>query len=121
MRRAITVLLPLNANSTKVWTSHLLTPRGAPVAVLAAQRGTVDRVDFSAQGYGNYIRIVHEWNDDRYVTWYGHLTRTNVRPGDFVLAGQKIGISGTTGFSSGIHLHLTLQHIGHGLAKLYGR
>jgi hypothetical protein len=88
-----------------------------PVSVLAAQRGIVDKVGFSASGYGNYIRIIHEWNDHTWVTWYGHLSEVTIQAGRFVLAGQKIGVAGTTGFSSGIHLHLTLQHIGHGLAN----
>jgi murein DD-endopeptidase MepM/ murein hydrolase activator NlpD len=35
--------------------------------------------------------------------------------GDFVIAGQHIGITGDTGNAFGIHLYLTLQHIGHGL------
>ncbi len=87
-----------------------------PVAVLAAQRGVVDRVAFSPSGYGNYVRIVHDWKDGKWVTWYGHLSETSVSPGQFVLAGQKIGVAGDTGYSFGIHLHLTLQHIGHGLS-----
>lgn len=89
--------------------------QGNAVAVLAAQRGTVDKVGFSAQGYGNYVRVVHEWGDDKYVTWYGHLSSVTAQEGQFVQAGQKLGIAGTTGFSTGIHLHLTLQHIGKGL------
>lgn len=87
-----------------------------PVAVLAAQRGVVDRVAFSAQGYGQYIRVVHRWGTHTWVTWYGHLSGVAVQVGQFVLAGQKIGMAGSTGYSSGTHLHLTLQHIGHGLA-----
>ncbi len=94
-----------------------LDAQGNPVAVFAAQRGVVDRVAFSGQGYGHYVRIVHAWDGQTYVTWYGHLSVTSVREGQFVLAGQKIGVAGTTGFSSGTHLHLTLQHIGHGLAN----
>ncbi|MCZ7540832.1 MAG: NBR1-Ig-like domain-containing protein [Anaerolineae bacterium] len=93
-----------------------LDAQGSPVAVLAAQRGVVDRVAFSPHGYGHYVRIVHAWSDQIYVTWYGHLSATSAREGQFVLAGQKIGVAGTTGFSTGVHLHLTLQHIGHGLA-----
>ena len=88
---------------------------GQPVAVLAAQRGVVDRVGFSADGYGHYVRIVHEWHDGTYVTWYGHLSQTLVQEGRFVSAGQQIGVAGSTGFSSGVHLHLTLQHLGQGL------
>jgi hypothetical protein len=94
-----------------------LDAQGSPVAVFAAQRGIVDRVAFSANGYGHYVRVAHAWGDQTYVTWYGHLSATSVREGQFVLAGQKIGVAGTTGFSTGIHLHLTLQHIGHGLAN----
>ena len=90
---------------------------GEPVAVLAAQRGIVDRVDFSPQGYGQYVRIVHLWGSHTWVTWYGHLSGVAVQAGQFVLAGQKIGMAGSTGYSSGTHLHLTLQHIGHGLAN----
>ncbi len=89
--------------------------QGHPVAVMAAQRGVVEQVGFAAQGYGNYVRISHPWGDQRYVTWYGHLTEIHIEKGAFVLAGQKIGVAGTTGFSTGIHLHLTLQFIGHGL------
>ncbi|GEM_PF-1406046 len=90
--------------------------QGNPVAVLAAQRGVVDYVGFAPQGYGNHVRIVHRWGDQTYVTWYGHLSAVTARVGQFVLAGQKIGIAGTTGFSTGVHLHLTLQHLGHGLS-----
>lgn len=85
--------------------------------VLASQRGIVTAVGYNAQGYGNYVRIDHQWGDQRYVTWYGHLTSASVSEGDFVNAGQIIGIAGSTGFSTGTHVHLTLQHIGHGLAN----
>lgn len=93
---------------------------GRRVAILAAQRGTVDRIRSvdPGNGYGKYVRIRHDWpNDETYVTWYGHLSiiEPGLRVGDFVQAGQKIGTAGTTGFSSGVHLHITLQHIGHGL------
>ncbi|NLX11732.1 MAG: peptidoglycan DD-metalloendopeptidase family protein [Chloroflexi bacterium] len=92
-----------------------LDAQGRPVAVLAAQRGIVDKIGFSASGYGNYVRVVHDWHDGRWVTWYGHLSQVTVKAGQFVRAGQKLGIAGTTGFSSGVHLHLTLQRIGRGL------
>ncbi len=90
--------------------------QGRPVAVFSGQRGLVDRVANFPPGYGRYVRIRHEWPDGTvYVTWYGHLSEIEVRQGDFVAAGQRIGIAGETGNASGIHLHLTLQHIGHGL------
>lgn len=92
-------------------------PAAGPLTVRAAQRGTVSLVGYSAQGYGNYVRIDHHWGNERYVTWYGHLASTAVSQGDFVTAGQVIGVAGSTGFSTGTHLHLTLQRIGGGLAN----
>lgn len=92
-------------------------PGAGTLHVRAAQRGLVSRVAYNAQGYGNYVRIDHDWGNQRYVTWYGHLSATLVNEGDFVTAGQIIGIAGSTGFSTGTHVHLTLQHIGHGLAN----
>lgn len=95
---------------------HALDGAGRPVAVLAAQRGEVDKVANFPEGYGLYVRIRHRWPDGGvYVTWYGHMSEIFVEKGQFVVAGQELGIAGDTGFSSGIHLHLTLQHIGHGL------
>ena len=89
---------------------------GRPVDVLAGQRGRVDKIGFAPDGYGNYVHIRHEWEDgSTYVTWYGHLSQVATQVGKFVQAGEKIGVAGTTGNSTGVHLHLTLQHIGHGL------
>lgn len=91
--------------------------RGNPVQVLAAQRGVVVKVGFYGAGYGNYVTLRHEWSNGAvYVSWYGHLSRVDVRAGDFVALGAPLGISGSTGNSTGIHLHLTLQHLGHGLS-----
>ncbi|MDX1436061.1 MAG: M23 family metallopeptidase, partial [Anaerolineales bacterium] len=95
---------------------HAVDASGRGVRVLAAQRGVIEKVGNFPPGYGRYVRIRHEWPDgSTYVTWYGHLERADARRGDFVAAGTPIGIAGNTGFSFGIHLHLTLQHIGHGL------
>jgi murein DD-endopeptidase MepM/ murein hydrolase activator NlpD len=58
----------------------LILPRGKGLKVLAAQRGVVDKVGSFPQGYGNYIRIRHEWPDgNKYITWYGHLERADAR------------------------------------------
>lgn len=90
---------------------------GQPAAVLAAQRGGVVRVGFQRDGYGLFVRIAHRWDADQlFVTWYGHLSRVWVREGQSVALGEPIGVAGSSGFSSGVHLHLTLQHIGHGLS-----
>ncbi len=91
--------------------------QGKPVDVLAAQRGVVVKTAVTSTGYGTYIIVKHEWPDGHtYVTWYGHLSKIGIAVGDFVSIGQKIGVAGSTGLSTGIHLHITLQDIGHGLS-----
>lgn len=55
-----------------------------------------------ASGYGNHVRIHHA---DGSLTIYGHLSSVNVYQKQIVVAGQQIGITGNSGFSSGPHLH----------------
>jgi hypothetical protein len=69
--------------------------------ILAAAGGYIKECGFDAGGYGNYIYIVH----DGYRTVYAHLNDMTVRLHDRVIAGQLIGHSNNTGFSSGPHLH----------------
>lgn len=92
---------------------------GRPVDILAAQVGVVDRIRTGVdRGYGNYVRIRHEWEDGTtWVTWYAHLATIDpdIRVGSFVRIGDRLGLAGSTGNSTGVHLHLTLQHLGHGL------
>ena len=52
--------------------------------------------------YGNYIEIDHG-NDIH--SFYGHLNSYNVKEGDYVKQGQEIGKVGSTGYSTGDHLH----------------
>lgn len=80
----------------------------------AAQRGVVEEVGFYAQGYGNFIRLSHDWYGERYSTWYGHLGTVNVQTGDYINAGQVIGVAGRSGSATGICLFFTLQHHGKG-------
>lgn len=88
---------------------------GQPVAVLAAQTGTVDQIGFSEFGYGHFVTILHKWDDQTYRTWYAHLSVVQVQKGQLVTMGDQIGVAGDSGNADGIHLHLTLQHLGHGL------
>ena len=60
-------------------------------------------------GYGNYVVIDH---GNGFLTLYGHLTEATVAVGQKVDKGQKIGISGTTGWSTGPHLHFELRYGG---------
>jgi murein DD-endopeptidase MepM/ murein hydrolase activator NlpD len=75
-------------------------------AVLAADDGTVALVGGSDYGYGNYVVIAHRAG---LVTLYGHLNKALVKAGDTVTQGQLIGLEGSTGHSTGPHLHFELR------------
>lgn len=79
--------------------------------VLAAGSGTVSYAGWNgsseSDGYGQMILIDHH---NGYVTLYGHLSQLGVKTGDRVSAGQEIGISGSTGRSTGPHLHFSVFH-----------
>lgn len=62
---------------------------------------------------GNHIIIAHGGGRR---TWYGHLDDLKSAIGDVVLKGEVIGYAGSTGRSTGPHLHLILQIIGQGLS-----
>ncbi|MCM1506169.1 MAG: peptidoglycan DD-metalloendopeptidase family protein [Ruminococcus flavefaciens] len=57
-------------------------------------------------GYGNYVIIQH---DGTYSTLYGHMTSASVSVGDYVQQGQVIGTVGSTGWSTGAHLHFEVR------------
>jgi len=69
--------------------------------VHAAAAGTVASAGWDG-GFGEKIDIDH---GNGYHTWYAHLSRMDVQPGSFVHKGQAIGLVGSTGFSTGPHLH----------------
>ncbi len=76
---------------------------GAPIGtpVMAAASGTVRSAGWSG-GYGRFIRLDHSGT---LATGYGHLSRLAVRAGQAVSAGQVIGYVGSSGMSTGPHLH----------------
>ena len=85
----------------------------APIYACAA--GTVYRVhvDDGKHNYGNHVRVSHERADGTvYKTVYAHLAQIHVAVGQIVRAGQVIGLAGSTGNSTGPHLHLTLKKQG---------
>lgn len=79
--------------------------------VLACMDGIVLKVIQGTTGYGRHVVLAH---DDGWYTTYGHLSETLCKEGDRVSKGQKIGLAGSTGNSTGPHLHLIAQWMGHG-------
>lgn len=74
-------------------------PKGTPC--YAAFDGKV-RMAMYTSGFGNLVIIRHP---NGLETFYGHLSKINVAPGDWVSAGDVIGLGGSTGRSTGPHLH----------------
>ncbi len=81
-------------------------PTGTPIH--AALGGKVLQAGFS-RIYGNYIIIDH---GNGYQTLYGHMSKKISSTGDYVQQGQKIGLVGSTGYSTGPHLHWTVYKNG---------
>ncbi len=75
--------------------------------IRAAFAGKIDKVAYQANGYGNFIKIRHEWG----YSLYAHLDRIYINVGDTVNAGSAIGLMGSTGFSTGLHLHFELRNL----------
>ena len=82
----------------------LVSPFGTPV--LAADDGVVALVGSSSSGYGNYVVIAHSGGLN---TLYGHLSTSLVKVGQSVTQGTPVGLEGSTGNSTGAHLHFELR------------
>ncbi|HKW69720.1 MAG TPA: peptidoglycan DD-metalloendopeptidase family protein [Candidatus Dormibacteraeota bacterium] len=82
----------------------LVAPFGSPV--YAADDGVVALVGTSSTGYGNYVVIAHSGGLD---TLYGHLSTSLVHAGQTVTQGTAVGLEGSTGNSTGAHLHFELR------------
>ncbi|WP_375436024.1 peptidoglycan DD-metalloendopeptidase family protein [uncultured Hymenobacter sp.] len=78
-------------------------------SVKAAFDGVVRISKWDGSGYGNYLLVRH-YNGIE--TLYGHLQKALVAPGTFVKAGQMIGYGGSTGRSTGSHLHFEVRYEG---------
>ncbi len=76
----------------------------APIGteIYATGDGTVSTVETSYSGYGKHVKIDHGFG---YVTIYAHMSKFNVKVGQKVKRGDIIGFVGTTGISTGPHLH----------------
>lgn len=93
------------------WRFHygvdLSAPTGRPI--VAARSGVITRAAYEAGGAGYYVNIDHK---DGFVTRYMHMTHFIVKTGQYVRAGEIIGYCGSTGGSTGPHLHYGVYYNG---------
>jgi murein DD-endopeptidase MepM/ murein hydrolase activator NlpD len=78
-------------------------------AVVAADSGRVVSVLYENYGYGYHVIVDH---GNGYQTLYGHLSRINVSVGQNVSRGEQLGLRGSTGRSTGPHLHFEVRKNG---------
>ena len=81
----------------------------ANTPIYAAKSGKVTTASYQAGGAGNYVSINH---GDGFSSVYMHMTRYIVSKGQYVQAGQVIGYVGSTGISTGNHLHFGISYKG---------
>jgi murein DD-endopeptidase MepM/ murein hydrolase activator NlpD len=84
-------------------------PVGTPI--LAAAPGVVVTAGWNSGGYGNLVEIQHP---DGSLTLYAHNSRILVRRGQDVQQGEQISEMGSTGYSTGPHLHFEVHPSGRG-------
>ena len=84
-------------------------PEGTPVATAWDGIVRISKGTANTGGYGNLVVIRH---DNGLETYYGHLSRRLVNPGQMVKAGDIIGLGGNTGRSYGSHLHFEVRYLG---------
>ena len=80
---------------------------GEPVK--CALPGVITRIGFEKQGYGHYVVVTHSGDIE---TIYAHLSKINATPGARVAQGDIIGLSGSSGNSTGPHLHFEIHYRG---------
>lgn len=94
---------PINGSADKHGGLDIAVNTGTPVK--AAADGTIEKAEAGAF-YGNYIIIKHS---DSFSTVYGHLDKILKNVGDKVTKGETIALSGSTGRSTGPHLHFEIR------------
>jgi murein DD-endopeptidase MepM/ murein hydrolase activator NlpD len=103
--------LPTLNETQGFWLLHpgvdLATDIGTPVRPI--MNGIVTKEEYNWFGYGNMIVVSHGAD---FESLYAHLSKINVRVGDIVTTDVVIGLSGSTGRSTGPHLHLEIHQDG---------
>lgn len=87
-------------------------PAGTPI--YAVTGGTVEQAGNAGDGYGNLVRV----KSGNTVTYYAHQSAVNVNVGDVVEAGDQLGTVGSTGNSTGPHLHFEVRNNGSSIEPL---
>ncbi len=86
---------------------------GEEVPVYAANDGEVLKIGWDAKGYGHYVYVKH---NEQFYTYYAHLKeKSTLSVGDRVDTDTILGYMGSTGYSTGKHLHFTVQDLVNGL------
>lgn len=95
---------------TKVYSMHTGVDIGVPsgVKILSCNGGKVLKSEYNS-AYGNYVLIDHGGGIS---TLYAHMSKRSVKAGSTVKRGQQLGLVGTTGLSTGPHLHLEVRKNG---------
>ncbi len=95
------------------WTGQLYLHRGVDIAyymlgvpLVATANGKVVEVDYKPLGYGNYVLIKHKYG---FYSLYGHMNHASVKEGQTVNRGDVVGVMGSTGNSTGRHVHLEVR------------
>ena len=91
------------------WHTGLDFPAAKGTPVHAGGVGVVSFAGMNTGGYGNLIVVSHRLG---FESWYAHLSRIAVSPGQPVSGGVTIGYVGSTGRSTGPHLHFEVRHFG---------
>ena len=89
-------------------------PQGTPI--YATADGVVKLAGNTGNGYGNYVVINHGYG---YETLYGHQYRIKVKPGERVKRGEQTGWVGSTGKSTGPHVHYEVHKNGQHIDPIY--
>jgi Peptidase family M23/Putative peptidoglycan binding domain len=91
------------------WHTGLDFPAAKGTAIHASGVGVVSFAGINTGGYGNLVVVTHRLG---FETWYAHMSRISASAGQRVSGGVTIGYVGSTGRSTGPHLHFEVRHFG---------